>query len=64
MGAEKPTSDITHTSIVLFIGPDGRKRYVGVPYDQRNAEDKAYLPSWQLSSWGYGIALVAPSLSK
>ena len=64
VSAPKPTADIIHTSIVLFIGPDGRKRYVGVPSDERNAMGKAYLPSGQLSKWGKGLALVAQSMSK
>jgi cytochrome oxidase Cu insertion factor (SCO1/SenC/PrrC family) len=62
--APKPTSDIIHTSIVLFIGPNGQRRYIGVPYDQHNAKGNAYLSSPQLSSWGKGIALVAQSLGK
>jgi cytochrome oxidase Cu insertion factor (SCO1/SenC/PrrC family) len=62
--APKPTADIIHTSIVLFIGPDGRKRYIGAPFDQHNASGKAYLPAGELTTWGKGIALVAQSLTK
>ena len=61
--APKPTSDIIHTSIVYFIGPNGRKRYVGVPMDDHTAKGTSYLPANQLASWGSGIALVAQSLS-
>ena len=61
--APKPTSDIIHTSVVYFIGPNGRKSYVGVPMDDHTAKGTSYLPANQLASWGRGIALVAQSLS-
>jgi protein SCO1/2 len=61
--APKPTTDIVHTSIVYFIGPNGRKRYIGVPMDDHTAKGTSYLPANQLISWGHGIALVAESLS-
>lgn len=60
--APNPKRDIIHTSVVYFIGPNGRERYLGVPMDDHNAQRKAYLPTGQLSSWGNGIALVAASL--
>ncbi|MHB8378306.1 MAG: SCO family protein [Acidimicrobiales bacterium] len=60
--ASKPTSDIIHTSIVFFIGPNGQKRYIGVPFDQHTAKGKAYLSTPKLASFGRGIALVAQSL--
>jgi len=61
--APKPTTDIIHTSIVYFIGPNGRKRYIGSPMDDHTAKGTSYLPASQLASWGHGIALVAQSLS-
>ena len=63
VSAPKPTADIVHTSIVLFIGPDGRERYLSVPSDMRNSQGIAFLPAGQLTSWGKGIALVAQSLN-
>ncbi|HEV3267450.1 MAG TPA: SCO family protein [Acidimicrobiales bacterium] len=64
VSAPNPKADIVHTSVVLFIGPDGRERYLGVPSDQRNMQGIAFLPAGQLSSWGTGIALVAQSMKK
>jgi protein SCO1/2 len=63
VSAPKPTADIVHTSIVLFIGPDGRERFLGAPSDQRNMQGIAFLPAGQLTSWGKGIALVAQSMN-
>lgn len=60
----KPTSEIIHTSIVFFIGPNGRERYIGVPTDNHTAKGRAYLPANQLVAWGKGIALVTQSLIK
>ncbi|HEY5103622.1 MAG TPA: SCO family protein [Acidimicrobiales bacterium] len=60
--APKPTSDIIHTSIVFFIGPNGDERYIGVPMDDHTRKGASYLPLSQLNSWGNGIALVAQSL--
>jgi len=60
--APKPTSDIVHTSIVYFIGPNGDERYIGVPTDDHTRKGVSYLPLAQLSSWGNGIALIAKSL--
>jgi len=60
--APNPKADIIHTSIVYFIGPNGRKQYVGVPMDDHTGKGTSYLPANQLASWGKGIALVAQSL--
>jgi len=60
--APNPKADIIHSSIVYFIGPNGRKRYIGVPMDYHTAKGTSYLPANQLASWGQGIALVAQSL--
>lgn len=62
--APNPKGDVIHTSVVYFIGPNGQKRYIGVPTDDHNAKKQSYLPANQLSSWGQGIALVASSLSR
>jgi cytochrome oxidase Cu insertion factor (SCO1/SenC/PrrC family) len=63
VNAPNPKADIVHTSIVLFIGPDGRERYLGAPSDMLNAKGIGFLPAGQLSSWGKGIALVAQSMN-
>ncbi|MHB1583503.1 MAG: SCO family protein [Acidimicrobiales bacterium] len=61
--APGPNADVVHTSVVFFIGPDGRERYVAWPTDDHRADGAAYLPGAQLTSWGRGIALVARDLS-
>lgn len=60
--APNPKADIIHTSIVYFIGPNGREQYLGVPMDDHTAKGASYLPADQLATWGEGIALVAHSL--
>jgi len=60
--APNPKADIVHTSVMYFIGPDGRERYIAVPMDDHTASGTAYLPAGQLTAWGRGIAQVAGSL--
>jgi putative membrane protein len=60
--APNPKADIVHTSVMYFIGPDGRERYIAVPMDDHTASGGAYLPADQISAWGKGIAQVAGSL--
>lgn len=54
-----------HSSLVFFIGPNGKERYLAAPVDDhhKTAAHKAYLPKPQLSAWGQGIAQVAESLA-
>ncbi|MFI4971217.1 MAG: SCO family protein [Hyphomicrobiales bacterium] len=58
-----PNADIIHTSVVYFIDPSGRERYLATPQDDHTVGGKAFLPANQIASWGRGIALVTQSLS-
>jgi cytochrome c oxidase assembly factor CtaG/cytochrome oxidase Cu insertion factor (SCO1/SenC/PrrC family) len=60
--APNPDADIVHTSVMYFIGPDGRERYIAMPMTDHTASGSAYLPPGQISAWGRGIAQVAGSL--
>jgi cytochrome oxidase Cu insertion factor (SCO1/SenC/PrrC family) len=60
--APDPATDVIHSSIVYFIGPDGRERYLGAPTDDHRANGDAYLPGNQIAAWGEGIAAVARSM--
>jgi putative membrane protein len=60
--APNPNADIVHTSVMYFIGPDGRERYIAVPVDDHTTSGTAYLPPGQITAWGQGIAQVADSL--
>ena len=61
--APHPNADIVHTSVIYFIDPQGRERYVASPVADHNQSGTAYLPAASLTSWGRGIALVAKSLT-
>lgn len=60
--APNPNADIVHTSVMYFIGPDGRERYVAMPMVDHTSAGTAYLPAGTITSWGQGIAQVAASL--
>jgi cytochrome oxidase Cu insertion factor (SCO1/SenC/PrrC family) len=60
--APNPNADIVHTSVMYFIGPDGRERYIAIPMDDHGASGTAYLPPGQITAWGQGIAQVASTL--
>jgi cytochrome oxidase Cu insertion factor (SCO1/SenC/PrrC family) len=60
--APNPDADIVHTSVIYFIGPDGRERYIAVPMDDHTTLGSAYLPPGQITAWGRGIAQIAGSL--
>jgi protein SCO1/2 len=60
--APSPNKDVIHTSLVYFIDPAGRERYVASPMADHTAAGTAFLPPGQLASWGRGIALVARAL--
>ena len=62
--APNPNADIIHTSVVYFIDPQGRMRYLAVPMDDHTASGTAYLPASPLAQWGHGIALVTGRLSR
>jgi cytochrome oxidase Cu insertion factor (SCO1/SenC/PrrC family) len=62
VSAPSPTADIVHTSVVYFIDPQGRERYLAVPTVDHSSTGAAYLPGPSLAAWGKGIALVAKSL--
>jgi cytochrome oxidase Cu insertion factor (SCO1/SenC/PrrC family) len=64
VSAPNPNSDIVHTSVVYFIDPKGRERYLAAPMTDHTAKGAAYLPSGPLASWGQGIALVARSFAR
>jgi cytochrome oxidase Cu insertion factor (SCO1/SenC/PrrC family) len=64
VAAPNPNADIVHTSIIYFIGPDGRERYVAAPMADYTKAGTAYLPADQLTSWGQGIAQVAKTLMR
>ena len=60
--APNPNADIVHTSVVYFIGPDGRERFLALPMADHTASGASYLPAGQVSAWGQGIAQVARTL--
>jgi putative membrane protein len=60
--APNPNADIVHTSVMYFIGPDGRERYIAVPMDDHTTAGAAYLPPGQITAWGQGIAQLASTL--
>ena len=60
--APNPNADIVHTSVIYFIGPDGRERYIATPMDDHTASGTAYLPAGQITAWGRGIAQIAHTL--
>lgn len=62
VSAPTPDADVVHTSIVYFIDPSGRERYVAFPMAEHTASGASYLPADQTAAWGHGIALVAQSL--
>lgn len=62
--APHPNADIVHTSVIYFIDPRGRERYVASPVADHTQSGTAYLPAASLTSWGRGIALVAKSLTR
>ncbi|MGH9103160.1 MAG: SCO family protein, partial [Acidimicrobiales bacterium] len=61
--ARGPNADVVHSSIVFFIGPNGKERFIAAPTDDHTKSGTAYLPTGQLTSWGRGIGLVAQDLA-
>jgi cytochrome oxidase Cu insertion factor (SCO1/SenC/PrrC family) len=62
--APNPDADVVHTSVVYFIDPAGRERYIASPMVDHTKSGTAYLPAKQVVSWGHGIALVARHLAR
>jgi cytochrome oxidase Cu insertion factor (SCO1/SenC/PrrC family) len=61
--APSRNADVIHTSLIYFIDPQGRERYVAAPMVDHTAKGVSYLPPGQLAAWGRGIALVARAVS-
>ena len=57
--APNKDADVIHTSLIYFIDPHGKERYVTSPMVDHTKKGAAYLPPGQLAAWGKGIALVA-----
>lgn len=60
--AANPDADIVHTSVVYFIDPSGRERFLASPMVDHTSSGASYLPADQVSAWGQGIAQVARTL--
>ena len=60
--APGPNADVRHSSVMYFIDPEGRERYLASPMVDHTPAGSSYLPADQLSAWGQGIALVAQHL--
>jgi cytochrome oxidase Cu insertion factor (SCO1/SenC/PrrC family) len=56
--APSRNADVIHTSLIYFIDPQGKERYVTAPMVNHTNKGMAYLPPGQLAAWGRGIALV------
>ena len=61
--APSPNADVQHTSVVYFIDPQGRERYLASPEVDHTKSGTSYLPASQQIAWGHGIALVARQLA-
>jgi len=61
--APSRNADVIHSSLIYFIDPQGKERYVAAPTVSHTANGAAYLPPGQLASWGRGIALVARAVN-
>jgi cytochrome oxidase Cu insertion factor (SCO1/SenC/PrrC family) len=63
VAAPNPDADIVHSSVVYFIDPAGRERFIASPMADHAADGTSYLPSGQITEWGQGIAQVARELA-
>ncbi len=61
--APGPDADVIHSSVMYFIDPQGRERFLASPMADHTAGGASYLPAGQLSAWGQGIAMVARQLA-
>ncbi len=58
-----PNADIVHTSVVYFIDPSGRERFIASPQVDHTSSGASYLPADQVTAWGQGIAQLARILA-
>ena len=61
--APDPDADIVHSSVVYFIDPHGRARFLASPQVDHTSSGGSYLPPGQTAAWGRGIAQVARLLA-
>jgi len=61
--APGPNADVQHSSVMYFIDPHGRERYLASPMVDHTKKGASYLPTGQLAAWGQGIAQVARQLT-
>jgi len=61
--APSRNADVIHPSLVYFIDPRGRERFLASPMADHSASGSSYLPAGQLASWARGIAVVARQLA-
>jgi cytochrome oxidase Cu insertion factor (SCO1/SenC/PrrC family) len=61
--APSRNADVIHTSLIYFIAPNGKERYVTSPMVDHTKMRVAFLPAGQLAEWGRGIALVARAIT-
>ena len=61
--APGPDADIVHSSVVYFIDPAGKERYLASPQADHTTSGASYLPADQIAAWGQGIAQVARLLA-
>jgi cytochrome oxidase Cu insertion factor (SCO1/SenC/PrrC family) len=61
--APGPDADIIHSSVVYFIDPAGRERYLASPEADHTKSGASYLPAGQVAAWGQGIAQIAGLLA-
>ena len=61
--APDPDADIVHSSVVYFIDPRGRERYLASPQADHTSSGVSYLPPGQIAAWGRGIAQLAGLLA-
>lgn len=61
--APSPDADVVHSSVVYFIDPSGRERFVASPMADHTSSGSSYLPADQIAAWGQGIAQVARTLA-
>ena len=62
--APSRNADVIHTSLIYFIDPTGKERYVTAPMVDHTRKGIAYLPPGQLAAWGRGIALVSRATTR
>jgi cytochrome oxidase Cu insertion factor (SCO1/SenC/PrrC family) len=63
VSAPNPNADIVHTSVIYFIDPSGRQRFIASPMVDHTGSGASYLPADQITGWGQGIAQVARTLA-